>query len=412
MPRTSSTSCVRDLERAFLKKGWWLFPLGGALAALAVGGPFWAWVDGQPMVWPGGSGLVWRALVGALVGAILPAVWALGWRVRATWGRVVLAVALVVAAAEGLLLQPTVQTALWLAARARLEADQSFMREVCYVRLEETVGRSDERPAVILVGSSQVLNGVDAALLRQVVYPIPVIRRAMFGMTPLKALAMHAYMPFRAGDTCVQYLSEFDFTNQEAFPFAWLRPYGSWKTAPDVLRCLSWRVTVRHWREVIDYLMAATTEWWRARDALNRIVFRFGVTARSADAGHEGGAQLDPAMAAEQARGDLRFEAAEWAAFQRLAQRLEAQQVALLVFEGDVNPTIYSDQRRRAKQAVRERLEEFLATGTGRYVSREEQALDLEASDWRDMTHLGRSGREKLTRRIAREFLSRVRPDD
>lgn len=412
MPIASSTSGVRDLERAFLKKGWWLFPLGGVLAVLAVGGPFWAWVDGQSIVWPGGGRLMWRVLIGALIGGSIPAVWALGWRVRTKRGRVVLAVGLVVVAAEGLLLQPTIQAALWLATRARLEADQSFMREVCYVRLEENVGRSDERPAIILVGSSQVLNGVDAGLLRELVYPVPVIRRAMFGMTPLKTLAMQAYMPFRAGDTCVQYLSEFDFTNQEAFPFAWLRPYGSWRTAPEVLRCLSWRVKVRHWREVIDYLMAATTEWWRARDALNRIVFRFCVTEREQDAGYEGGRPFDPAMAAEQARGDLKFEAAEWAAFQRLARRLEVQQVAMLVFEGDVNPAIYSDQRRRVKQTVRERLEECLAAGAGRYVSREEQALDLEASDWRDMTHLGRSGREKMTRRIAQELSASVMPID
>lgn len=409
---TSSSASVRDAERAFLKKAWWLFPLGGALAALAIGGLFWAWVDGQPVVWPGGSWMVWRSLVGALACAAIPAVWALGWRIRVNRWWVLLAVALVVAAAEWLLHQPKLQTALWLAARARLEADQHFMREVCYVRLEENVGRNDERPAVILVGSSQVLNGVDVALLRQLVHPAPVIRRAMFGMTPLKALAMRAYMPFQAGDTCVQYLSEFDFTNQTEFPFAWFRPYASWRTLPDVLRCLSWRVNVQHWREIFDYMMAATTEWWRARDALNRIVFRFCVTGQGGDDGHDGLALFDPAAAAQQARGDMKFETAEWAAFQRWTQILESRQVALLVFEGDVNPAIYSDQRRLAKQNIRERLETVLVTDMGRYVSRDQQALDLKASDWSDMTHLSSSGREKLTHRIAQELSAGVIPID
>jgi hypothetical protein len=398
---TSMPSRVREAERAFLRKAGWLFPVLGALASLAFGGPFWAWVDGQPVVLHWGSLWSGRALAGALAFGAVPAAWAWGLRIRPKRWMVMLATAGILIGAEGLLQRPGMQAALWLAARARLAPDQVFMREVCYVRLEEAAGRRPEAPAVVLVGSSQVLNGVDERLLGDWLHPTPVIRRAMFGMSPLKAMAMRSWMPFRPGDVCVQYLSEFDFTNQEAFPFSWFRPYASWRTVPDVLGSLSWGIRIRHWREVMDTLTAATTEWWRARDFIRRIVFRFqaGPPEPAAPA-----APVGPAAAAAQARGELVFADAEWAAFRRLADQLKAGGVALVVFEGEVNPALDSEPRRRAREAVRKRLQDFLSDGYGRYVSREEQALGLGPEDWRDMTHLSRSGRGKLTRRMAREL--------
>jgi hypothetical protein len=119
------------------------------------------------------------------------------------------------------------------------------MREVCYVRLEEAAGRADDAPAAILVGSSQMLHGVNVGKLAAL-QPRPVIRRAMFGMAPLKALAMRAYVPFRPGDVCAMYLSEFDFTNQEPFPFDWFRPHASWRTLPDVMRCVPKSTAIRN----------------------------------------------------------------------------------------------------------------------------------------------------------------------
>lgn len=401
MKTSGSSFPVHEAERVFLQKAWWLFPLGGALASLAFGGPFWAWVHGQPVVLHWGALWSGRALAGALAFGAVPAAWAWGLRIRPKRWMAMVAVAVILAGAEWLLQRPGMQAALWLAARARLAPDQVFMREVCYVRLEEASGRRPEAPAIVLVGSSQVLNGVDERLLGELLHPTPVIRRAMFGMSPLKAMAMQSWMPFRPGDICVQYLSEFDFTNQEAFPFSWFRPYASWRTVPAVLGSLSRETRIRHWRGVMDTLTAATTEWWRARDFIRRIVFRFQAGQPEPAAPVAPG---DPAGAAEQARGELVFADAEWAAFRRFAEQLKAGQVVLVVFEGEVNPALDSEPRRRVRQAVRARLEEFLADGYGRYVSREEQGLDLGPEDWRDMTHLSQSGREKLTRRMAREL--------
>lgn len=397
MNENSAYPHVRKLEQSFLRKAWWLFPLGGALASLAIGGPFWAWVDGEWM-WPAGIQLVSiRAVLWALACGVIPAVWRMGMQIKRPQIWIWPAVAGTLLAAECLLGMPRVQTSLWLAARARLEGGQHFMSEVCYVRLEEAAGRADAGPVVILVGSSQVLLGVDPHLLA-VEQPLPVIRRAMFGMTPLKALSMRAYMPFRENDRCVQYLSEFDFVNQDEFPFDWFRPYASWQAVPDVLQCVPGRVKLRRWRHVADYLLAATTEWWRARDFLRQIAFHFS--------GGEWGSLAektppDLAAAAAKARGSLNFRAGETAGFRRFAQRLAEQKVRLIVFEGDVNPAIYSEARQQAKRKAREELSRFLAQNDGRYVSLAEQGLALEQEDWLDMTHLASTGRGKLTRRIA-----------
>ena len=110
------------------------------------------------------------------------------------------------------------------------------------------------------------------------------------------------------------------------------------------------------------------------------------------------------AAAAAKARGALRFSDADWNAFRRYADLATAQDVKLLVFEGDVNSAIYSAERTQAKEATREKVSAFVAAGHGRYVSLAEQALDLGPEDWLDMTHLTPSGNDKLTQRLAQEL--------
>lgn len=395
-------SSVREAEAAFLWKTWWLFPVAGALASLAIGGPFWEWVVGRPISIQWVQLFSLRVGLSALAFLLVPAVWWMGLRLRRPWLLVWITILCVVIGGECLLQTVRIQAALWLAARARLDAGQHFMREVCYVRLEENAGRGDDGSAIVLMGSSQVLMGVDVDLLRDLIRPVPVIRRAMFGMTPLKALAMQSYMPFRAGDICVQYLSEFDFTNQEEFPFAWFRPYASWRTLPEVMRCMSWSVRVRHWRQTADYMLAASFESWRDRDFLRQIAFHFWP-----DDGMEKAKPPIPDLAAavSSARATLSFSPAEEKAFHAFARRLAQQHVALRIFEGDVNPSIYSPDRLAAKELVRNQLAALSEVSDYRYISKEAQGLDLRAEHWTDMSHLNSLGRDMLTRRIAQELL-------
>ena len=402
MEINSSNPSPRAVELAFLRKGWWLFPLLGLLGSFAVGGPFWSWVEGtDPFFWHGQTGAGWRAASFALAFTAIPAIWLLGLKVRSPRYAAAGLALLALLAAEILLRAPLAQTPFWLAARARLEPDQSFMNEVCYVRLEEAAGREAQAPAVILVGSSQMLNGVDEQLLRRLLEPVPVIRRSMYGLTPLKALAMLAYIPLRPGDSCVPYLSEFDFTNQDEFPFAWFRPYASWSTLPEVVRCVSPDIRKQKWRQLVDYALAATFESWRIRDFARQISFQFWrrvpATANVAPA-------ADPALTAAEARGPLRPAPAERRAFEAFAGKLAARQVNLVVFEGEVNPAIHSPARKQAKAEIRAFLAGFAGTGGYRFVSRADQDLALGPECWKDMTHLNATGRELLTRRIAREF--------
>ena len=404
MTTDGNISSVQDFERRILRSAWWVFPLLGFAVSLVLGDPFWNWVDGGTP--PRGlnlGNLGWRNIVLPLVFCAVPVLWRIGLKSRrpgAVCGGLVLAAVL---AAELTIQFPRVQAPLWLAARARLDKQQWFMREVCYVRLEEAAGRSSPAPAVILVGSSQILLGVDEQLLRRMISPTPVIRRSMFGMTPLKALAMWAYMPFRPGDICVRYLSEFDFADQDEFPFSWLRPYASYQTYFEVLRCVSPQVRRTHWRQVLDYTVAASSELWRARDFLRQVLFHFW----SGDTAAEPGERIpDTGRAIEQAWETPQITPSETLAFGVFARKLEERRVCHLVLEGDVNPAIYSDGRLQVKAQVRADLAAFPGAGLYRFVSKDEQNLNLGPEHWGDMTHLNAGGREVLTRRLAQILMT------
>jgi hypothetical protein len=401
---------VIEIERMILRKAWWLFPVLGVLVSLLFGGPFWAWVANQPMVIHWQDICTLRSAILAAVFSLIPAGWRLGLKVRRARAWTGLCVLLVLCAAEWGLRQPTVQTALWLAVEPRIEPSQHFMREVCYVRLEENAGRATDDPSVIVVGSSQVLNGVDIGLLRSELQPCPVIRRAMFGMSPLKALAMQPFMPFQKDDTCLMYLSEFDFTNQDPFPYAWLRPYSTWASLPGVLDCIPWTTRMHFWRQVSDVSIAASTEWWRARDFIRQIAFHMWAQPEAQTLAASG---PDPAAElAENAKARIRFSVAEKNGFEEFARRLETKGVALCIFEGDVNPALYSPDRLRAKAEIREYLEELSLVSSYRFVSVDEQNLELTPLDWLDLSNLNAVGRERLTRRMAEELRSFAREMD
>ena len=388
----------------FLRKGWCLFPLMGLLASLAWGGPFWRWVEGRSP-WP----LDWTRLLSpqawvlAASMACIPLLWYSTRRLHLRRGMGLVLGVILAFGMDAFLRLPRMQTPLWLASRARLQSGQFFMREVCYVRLEEAVGRAVPSPALVLIGSSQVLHGVDDELLRDLISPTPVIRRATFGLTPLKALAMMDYVPFQAEDVCFQYLSEFDFTNQDPFPAAWFRPYATPRTFAWVMPCVAPKVKWLHWRQVVDYAMASVLESWRSRDFFRQILFHFWQADTTAGTGVEDGEQAVQALVA-QARRKPVPSPAEWRAFLVYSDILSAMGVHQWVFEGEVHPALRSSDRLAVRAVVRTRLRDLLSEDGARYVSRQSQGLVFDEESWLDMTHLNASGREQLTRRIAAEW--------
>lgn len=392
------TMRVREAERKFLRGAWWLFPVAGLIVAMLTGGGFWAWVDGE-IPW-----LDWRQALtvrgGVLAGVALVAVGV--WRalLRRTWPGWVVALVLAagLGAAECALRIPAVQTAFWLATRARLDVDgPNFMSEVCYIRLEETAGRDAAAGAVVLSGTSQMLCGVDELELGRMLAPMAVIRREVSGMGPQNMLAAWSWIPFRRGDRSVQVRSEMDFTDQAEWRTAWYRPFLTWETLPWLMRNAGASACWRHWDELPDCAMAATLEGWRMRDGWREIVMHPWRRVPGADG--EEGKEKEGASVKMPA---LVWSDWEWRAFVDEAERLKGMGVGLWVFEGDVNPVLHNARRAEVRAEFERRMAEGVEKGLWRFVGEAELDAGIEPDDWRDMTHVNATGREKLTRAIGR----------
>lgn len=387
---------VREAERKFLRWAWWVFPAAGLVVAMLTGGGFWAWVDGEMPWLDWRQALTARGAVLAVAGLVAVGVWRV--LLRKTWSGwgVALVVAAGFAAAEVVVRVPVVQTAFWLAVRARHDPLHGwFTSDTCYVRLEEAAGRQGTEPAVIVSGTSQVTCGVDIHELGRMLAPTVVIRRAISGMGPQNMLAAWAWFPFRNGDCCVQMRSEMDFTNQAEWRTSWYRPFLTWRTLPWLMRAVGAPICLRHWDELPDCAAAATLEGWRMRDGWREIVFhpwrRVLEKVESED---------KTAVPAELPA--LEWVEGEWLAFVAGAERMKEAGVELVVVEGDVNPVLHNPQRTQMRKEFERRMVEGAEKGLWRFVGEEELNAEIAADEWADMTHVNTAGREKLTRAIGR----------
>ena len=302
------------------------------------------------------------------------------------------------AGAEWVVRVPALQTAFWLATRARLDVHgPNFMSEVCYIRLEEAAGREAEAGAVILSGTSQMLCGVDELELGRMLAPTAVIRREVSGMGPQNMLSAWSWIPFQRGDRSVQVRSEMDFTDQAEWRTAWYRPFLTWRTLPWLMQNAGTITCWRHWDELPDCAMAATLEGWRMRDGWREIVLH--PWRRVPEAGEEAEKEKDGASVKIPA---LVWSDWEWRAFADEAERLKEMGVELWVFEGDVNPVLHNERRTEMRAEFERRMAEGVEKGLWRFVREEKLNADIQAEDWRDMTHVNAVGREKLTRAMGR----------
>lgn len=390
-----ATMRVRETERKFLGRFWWVFPIAGLVVAMLTGGGFWTWVDGGMAFLDWKQAFSGRGIVLAGTGLVLIGAW------RALLGRKWPGWAVALTAAAGFLVVecavriPAVQTAFWLATRARMDVNgPNFMSEVCYIRLEEAAGRSAKDGAVILSGTSQMLCGVDELELGRMIAPVPVIRREVSGMVPQKMLAVWDWIPFRRGDRSVQMRSEMDFTNQAVWRTAWFRPFLTWNTLTWLVRNVGGGVCWPRWRQMVDCALAASLEGWRMRDGWHEIAmnpwFRW-----------KGTPTAKPAAAdVASAQAPLKWCDWEWRAFVEEAERMKDMGVELVVVEGDVNPVLHDARRLEMRREFERRMADGMEKGLWRFVGEEELGAGLGADDWRDMTHVNAEGRAKLTRAI------------
>lgn len=401
-PMDDSEMSVRTAERLFLRRWGWVFPVAGLLVAMLTGGGFWAWVDSERPCLDWRQLFTWRAAVLGGAGAAFWWVWAVLVPKRCRgWVPVLLAV-LGFSVVEIALRIPALQTAFWLATRARLDIHgPNFMSEVCYVRLEEAAGRTADSPAVILTGTSQMLCGVDELELGRVLAPIPVIRREVSGMVPQNMLAMWPWIPFRRGDRCVQLRSEMDFTNQSEFRASWFRPFLTWRSLPMVLENAGRAVCRQHWREVADCAMAASLEGWRMRDGWREIALAFWKRNEKILPENDGEARKE-----DEGGKPLIWAEREWRAFEKTAELLQGAGIEFWVFEGDVNPVLYNAERMSLRAEVERRMMAGAAEGKWRFVPLAAQGTGIGPEDWADMVHLNQEGRAKLTRAMGQKLKS------
>ena len=392
------TMRVREAERKFLRWGWWAFPAVGVTAAMLTGGGFWAWVDGGTPWLDWRQAFTARGAVLAVAGLAAVGVW------RALVGRrwpgwvVALVVALGFAGTECTVRIPAAQTAFWLATRARQDANgPNFMSEVCYIRLDEAAGRTADAGAVILSGTSQMLCGVDELALGRMLAPTPVIRREVSGMGPQNMLAAWSWIPFWRGDRSVQVRSEMDFTDQAEWRTAWYRPFLTWRTLPWLVKNAGPVTCWRHRDEMADCALAATLEGWRMRDGWREIVLHPWKRVQEMK-----GAEDPEETAATLKMPALVWSDWEWRAFVDEAERLKEMGVELWVFEGDVNPVLHNARRTQMRMEFEKRMADGVKKGLWKFVGEAKLDAGIEAEDWRDMTHVNATGREKLTRAIGR----------
>lgn len=400
MGHKSNDDRIQEAERTFLRRCWWLFPAAGLFLAMLTGGGFWEWVGmGWPVALDGSQLWSWRALGAGLAGATIPLAWVLTLKRKKCARNAMLLALGGFVAVEIVLRIPIAQTTFWLAVRSRLGVAEAVLREVAYIQIDEAAGRKGNEPAIILAGSSQMIHGVDELLLgRQLGPRLHVIRRVCSSLMPMEFLASMDYMPFRQGDICVQYLSELDFAWPEEYRVSWYRPFASWTTLPDVLQSAGMSCVGTHWRETVDYSLAATLSGWRIRDGWREIVRNFWGRMGQDN-------KLD-----RRAEGDppLEMSTWEWKAFETSAARLEEKGVELWVFAGDVNPSIYNEGRMARRAEVCARLEKGAQEGRWKYIPAPELDAGLDVGDWKDKTHLNASGREKLTMAMARVLKSEI----
>jgi hypothetical protein len=385
-----TTLRVREAERRFLRRGWWIFPAAGLVAAMLTGGGFWAWVSGNRPWLDWRQLLTARAAVLALAGLAVPAVWRILLKRKWPGWAVALAVAAGFACAEAAVRIPAAQTAFWLAARSR-----GYLPEVCYVRLDEAAGRNDDGPGILLAGSSQMIFGVDETLLRELLSPTPVVRRAIAGMWPQSMLAMWGRFPFRRGDVCVQIRSAFDFLGKPEFDADWFRPVASMAGAGGVLRTAGAGIVARHAGKTVDFLLAASLEGWRMRDGMRALAMQW-----MREPGRDGGTAVSrgkrPAWESET------WDEWQWRAFAEGARRMKSAGVSFQVFEGDVNPSLRDEAWKGKRREWLARMEAGEREGLWHLVGLEEQDAGLAPGEWVDATHVNAVGREKLTRAMGR----------
>lgn len=411
---------MAEREPAFLKRTWWLFPLLGLAAGAAWKMRGWSWIALDPSLarpWSAGLLASPSALGAAALGAAVPALWWLGLRLdrrlpplAKTFTIPALAALALLGAADVVMKHPSAQNPFWLALRARLQPGYAdyYARELAYWRLDLLEARRPG-PALVVAGSSQVLHGLDFDALRAAFPGRSVLRRATAGMDQLKACSVQERMSARPGDTLVLVVSELDVIEPARIDHDWMRPLVTWRGLRDVVGSLRPWDALRQWRSVCDLALACTSELWAGRDYVETILARpWGVRGASREtAGEVFRVEYDHYT---QDTRNRPYVPEELRALEKLLARMTGAGVKVVVFEGRVNPALFTADSLALREEVRGRLAEWSRRLGFAYIPESAQAVTIDPGDWADGTHLNDAGRGKFTRYMTGVLAGLVQP--
>lgn len=185
------------------------------------------------------------------------------------------------------------------------------------------------------------------------------------------------------------------------FDADWNRPLASMAGLPAVFETAGGRILAKHWRETIDYVLAALTENWRMRDGMGKIVGHVWRGERKKSKGDR----------KEWSGTKAGWSEWQWRAFEKSAEMMKSAGVELWLFEGGVNSALAAAGVGKWHGEFETRMKSGAAAGKWRFIPREELEAGIGEEDWRDMTHVNAAGREKLTRamgRVLKEGLPRA----
>jgi hypothetical protein len=268
-------------------------------------------------------------------------------------------------------------------------------------------------PLVLLLGSSQVREGLDCAVFEERLAGRPCRNLASIGGTPLDALYLDARITPGSGRTVVIGL----------FPWMMHEPPKTYFTDTDTVRCLVAGEAWRHmaWKEIRDVLYglaASLSESLRNRAAVPRIyavvsthpldALRFDLPSPARRLGTPLGERLSTVAWGTGDNSPPTFTAAQEAALDQLIARTRAR--------GDRPVVVDFPTRPGYDRTISPRMRSHYARFVESLGSRRDivfvGAADLPAltaADFNDLTHLSATGRAAVSRRLA-EVIAGLRP--
>ena len=398
-------------ELTWLKRFGWLFPLAGIPAGLLFDGMLWvaitldrAYMPQTPAAWITAKGLLF-----GLVIAAFPLAWLVGlfienkttsWNRRYSFAAILAVVCLMLA--ELFFRSYFFQSSLWLSVRSRSGSDY-FVREISVLRLDEASRRAahDDRPGIVVAGSSQMLHTLDVARLSELT-GLPVHRRATAGMFPVELCAARGFMDFNSENVLLLMLSGFDLGGRDdLYPDA-IRPLATPEGVSDMVDASAPRFVLDRWRSYVDLVTASRFELWRSRDYF-RFVFNHPFSENVTISTAEASEQVDrQRLAYTQLGRNSDMVALSESALQIFLQSISSRVKRIVVVEGRVHPD-YPDAGIYPLSAT---MKMFLAEqekkGLIEYWPVESQQMNLIVEDWLDMAHVNQGGRVKYTEMFAR----------